>query len=157
MPKWRSVKCSTLAASKQKHAAGSIAGRFCKFQKQFPSGWASDEVLKNTAARAKPVLFVSFGVPPAIWTLAIPNRTHRWNIVARSEQSRPKPLVSISPNSYRKCIQRINKLTLERSHHTSAPGHSDAGPVALFGFEEKSKPVPKTTSQFVTTQFLKCC
>ena len=40
-----------------------------------------------------------------------------------------------------KLAQRSNLYTVIRSHVTSAPGHPDAGTVALTGFEEKPTPV----------------
>ena len=40
-----------------------------------------------------------------------------------------------------KLAQRSDKYTLIRSHQTTAPGHPDAGTVALTGFEEKPEPV----------------
>ena len=40
-----------------------------------------------------------------------------------------------------KLAQRSNLYTVIRSHATSAPGHPDAGTVALTGFEEKPTPV----------------
>ncbi|MAR08926.1 MAG: hypothetical protein CL681_02990 [Blastopirellula sp.] len=40
-----------------------------------------------------------------------------------------------------KLAQRSNLYTVVRSHVTSAPGHPDAGTVALTGFEENPKPV----------------
>ena len=40
-----------------------------------------------------------------------------------------------------KLAQRSNLYTVIRSHVTSAPGHPDAGTVALTGFEENPKPV----------------
>ena len=41
---------------------------------------------------------------------------------------------------------RSDRYTLLRSHVTSAPGHPDAGTVALSGFEENPKPVQPNLS-----------
>ncbi len=104
-------------------------------------GYADENTVSSLAARAKSVLFVFLWGAPSHLDTCDPKPN------APSEYRSPFGVIPTKTPGVHftelvpRLAQRSDKYTLVRSHHTSAPGHPDAGTVALSGFEENPKPV----------------
>lgn len=99
------------------------------------------EAVANESRRAKSVLFVFlWGAPSHLDTCdPKPNAPAEYRGPFCSIPTRTPGVhfTELLP----KLAARSDKYTLIRSHSTTAPGHPDAGTVALTGFEENPKPV----------------
>lgn len=104
------------------------------------------------AARAKTVLFV--------WLWGAPSHLDTCDPKPHAPADMRGPFAAIQTRTagvqftemLPQLAQRTDKFTLLRTHVTTAPGHPDAGTVALTGFPEKPEPVQPNFGSIVAKQ-----